>query len=157
MLARQIAIGFGIAIILPLLVYYGVSALHPAPKWQAFHTAMESPKPTATDEERKAFFDKQQADNEAYAAAAQEFARILIIAATPLGIGAILIGAYMRLHAIGTGLILGGILTVADGYWSYWQYLEDSVRFVSLLAGFVVLLFVGYRQIPVNRAGPLAR
>jgi hypothetical protein len=34
MLALQIAIGFGIAIIFPLLVYYGVSTFHPAPQQQ---------------------------------------------------------------------------------------------------------------------------
>ena len=105
MLARQIAIGFGIAIIFPLLVYYGVSTLHPSPKWQTFHETIQAPGPTATNEERKAFLDKQQADNTAYGAAAKDFARILIIVATPLGVGAILVGAYMRLHAIGTGLI----------------------------------------------------
>jgi len=31
MLARQIAIGFGIAVIFPLLVYYGVATFYPPP------------------------------------------------------------------------------------------------------------------------------
>jgi hypothetical protein len=64
-----------------------------------------------------------------------------------LGIAAILIGAYLPLYAIGTGLIFGGIFSVGAGYLGYWSYLDDWVRFVSLLAGFVILLFVGYHRI----------
>ena len=44
------------------------------------------------------------------------------------------------------GLIFGGIETLAFGYWNYWQYLDDWMRFVSLIAGFCILVFVGYRQ-----------
>lgn len=32
MLGRQIAVGFGIAIVFPLLIYYGVSTFHSAPE-----------------------------------------------------------------------------------------------------------------------------
>ena len=35
MLARQIAIGFGIAIVFPLLVYYGVASIYTPPKLPA--------------------------------------------------------------------------------------------------------------------------
>jgi hypothetical protein len=63
-----------------------------------------------------------------------------------LGLAAILIGAYLSFQAIGTGLILGGILSVSWGYWSYWSYLDDWIRFVSLLAGFAILIFVGIRR-----------
>ena len=56
-------------------------------------------------------------------------------------------GRNLGLHSIGTGLILGGILTVGHGYFRYWPYLEDWVRFVSLLAGFSILLFVGYWRV----------
>jgi uncharacterized membrane protein YphA (DoxX/SURF4 family) len=143
MLARQIAIGFGIAIILPLLIHYGVSTFYPAPR-------LESPiaqlAPNATADERKEYFAQQQQRQKAYSAAAKEFARILVIVATPLGIAAILIGAYLSLQAVGTGLIFGGILTVAWGYWSYWSHLDDWIRFVSLLSGFAILIFVGIRR-----------
>ena len=69
---------------------------------------------------------------------AKEFARILIIVSTPLGVAAILVGAYLSFQAVGTGLIFGGILAISWGYWSYWWYLDDWIRFVSLLAGFAV-------------------
>ena len=153
MLARQIAVGFGIAVIFPLLVYYGVATFYPAPKRQAIVAAVMMP-PNPTPEERQTFSEKQrerehkqQEQDEAFKNAAKDFARHLVIFSTPLGVAAILIGAYIPLHAIGTGLIFGGIFTVAWGYWSYWFYLDDWVRFVSLLAGFLTLLFVGHRRI----------
>jgi hypothetical protein len=161
MLARQIAVGFGIALIFPLLVYYGVASLFPPPKMQTLAAAVRIMPPNPTPEERQQYMDEQQqrqkdahANQEAYAAAAKEFARHLVIVATLLGVAAILIGAYLPLYAIGTGLIFGGILTVGTGYWSYWSYLENWVRFVSLLAGFAILLFVGYYRVAAPNTRP---
>jgi hypothetical protein len=143
MLARQIAIGFGIAIIFPLLIHYGVATFHPAPK---FESPLASLAPNATPDERKEYFAQQQQRQKTYADAAREFARVLIFVSTPLGLAAILVGAYLAFQAVGTGLIFGGIFAVSWGYWSYWWYLDDWIRFVSLLAGFAVLLFVGIRR-----------
>jgi len=70
-----------------------------------------------------------------------------VLAAAPLGVAAIFVGAYLPFYAIGTGLIFGGIFTVGLGYWNYWSFLEDWIRFVSLLAGFLILLFVGYYRV----------
>jgi hypothetical protein len=151
MLARQIAIGFGIAVIFPLLIFYGVSTFHPAPKTQDYYKTNCVLRSGAPAEERRECEEKRQAERAAYEAAAKSFSRILVLIATPLGVAAILVGASLSLYAIGTGLILGGIFAVGCGYWSYWQYLEDWARFVSLLAGFAILLFVGYRRISVGR------
>ena len=162
MLARQIAIGFGIAVIFPLLVYYGLATLFPPPKMATVSEPFSAMPPNPTPEERQKYIDEQKqrqkeirANQEAYAAAAKDFARHLVLVAAPLGVAAILIGAYLPLYAIGTGLIFAGIFTVGSGYWSYWQYLENWVRFGSLLAGFVILLFVGYYRVsgPNTRPG----
>jgi uncharacterized membrane protein YphA (DoxX/SURF4 family) len=122
MLARQIAIGFGIAIIFPLLVYYGVSTFHSAPKIQSMFATRQLPV-NATADERREFNDEQRHRQEAYSDAAREFARILVIVSTPLGLAAILIGTYLTFLSVGTGLIFGGIFTVVWGYWAYWSYL----------------------------------
>lgn len=149
MLGRQIAVGFGIAVIFPMMVYYGVSTFFLPPK------PMEVPPPytvapNATPEERQKQLNDQREEQrqkkEAYDSAAKGFAHHLVVISTPLGVAAILIGAYLALHAIGTGLIFGGIFTVSWGYWNYWSYLEDWMRFVSLLMGFAILLFVGFRR-----------
>jgi hypothetical protein len=146
MLARQIAIGFGIAIIFPLLVYYGVKTFHPAPVLEPTPIA-EQYNTQQTPEERRAIQQKQRDRQEAYAAKAKEFARVLIIVSTPLGLAAIFLGTYLTNMAVGTGLLLGGILTVTHGYWGYWSYADDWLRFVSLLIGLAVLVFVGHQRI----------
>jgi len=144
MLARQIAIGFGLAIIFPLLVYYGVRTFSPPPKWPPFEYEAQA----ATAEERRAQNEKRKVERATYNDQAKAFARVLIIASTPLGIGAILIGMLLHSASVGTGLILGGIVTVAHGYWGYWNYADDWLRFVSLLLGFGILLFVAYWRWP---------
>jgi uncharacterized membrane protein YphA (DoxX/SURF4 family) len=159
MLARQIAIGFGIAVIFPLLVYYGVATFDPPPHMESITMPTVMPNPTpeerlAYQQARKAFDEQFKRARDEYLAAEKAFVRILILVSTPLGVAAILIGAFTRLHSIGTGLILGGIATVGFGYWNYWQFLADWMRFVSLLAGFAILVFVAYRQFAVTRGSP---
>jgi hypothetical protein len=149
MLARQFAIGFGIAIIFPLLVYYGVRTFHSPPKWP--ETELSSPQ---TPEERVAREQRQRERRQVYDALSRDFARVLIIVSTPLGIAAIVIGTIVSLPSVGTGLILGGIFTVAHGYWGYWTYADDWLRFVSLILGFAVLLFVAYWRWPRAGAEP---
>jgi hypothetical protein len=135
-LARQIAVDFGIALFFPLLVYYGVETFYPSPKRQIIVTATLVPTPNPAPEQPKAYEEqrqKRQEQQQAYDAAAKNFARVLVMVSTPLGVAAILIGAYLALNSIGTGLIFGGIFSIVWGYYGYWQYLDDWIRFVSLL------------------------
>jgi hypothetical protein len=150
MLARQIAIGFGIAVVFPMLIHYGVSTFFAAPKYSVMVTATSA---GASPEERRANEAERRQQQAAYEAAAKAFARVLVIVAAPLGLLAMLIGAYLSLQAIGTGLIFGGISTVAWGYYCYWYYLDDWVRFLLLLIGFAVLLFIGVRRAASSTAG----
>jgi uncharacterized membrane protein YphA (DoxX/SURF4 family) len=144
MLARQIVIGFGIAVILPLLVYYSVSTFYPIPKTPNDGTT-ECMMLAVTPEQRVECWRKQRTMLDARDAENKEFSWRLVAVGTPLGVSAILIGAYLSIYEVGTGLILGGILTVTFGFWSHWQYIESWARLVSLLVGFVILLFLGYR------------
>ena len=60
---------------------------------------------------------------------------------------ALLVGTFLRLQATGTGLMFGGIFAVIDGYCNYWDHLSAGFKFISLLAAFIVLIFVGYRRL----------
>lgn len=72
------------------------------------------------------------------------FQRRLFFVATPIGLAAIIIGSFLAVQAVGAGLIFGGIFTLIDGYCWYWSELQDWMRFLSLLAAFVVLVVIGY-------------
>jgi len=146
MLARQIVVGFGIAAIFPWLILYGLSTVYPQPKREDFFGVELAPPPSATAEERKAYAEQQKKSRDAFNVAARNFARVLFSISTVLGVAAIAAGAHITSNTIGAGLILGGISSLAIGYWGHAYYLDNWMRFLSLLAGFGALLYVGFRK-----------
>ena len=147
MLARQIAIGFGIAVVFPLLVYYGVSTFSPAPKWSNFHEQVTYI-PNQTREEIIARQEKQKAEDAAYTEANRVFSLRLLCVAAPVGYLAIILGSLRAASGLGSGSMFGGIFAVTIGYWFHWSYVEDWIRFVSLFVALAVLVVVAYRQFP---------
>ena len=148
MLAKKFALGFGIAIILPMLVHYGVSTFSPAPKWQDRYGANDYQDYQNATPEEKARFNKERSTKETIWLEKEKiFEKHLFLVAVPIGIVAIIVGAVSPIQAIGTGLMFGGIFTLVDGYCWYWSELQDWMRFLSLLAAFVVLIFIGYRKL----------
>lgn len=139
MLAKKLALGFGLAIIFPMMIHYGVSTFTPAPKPESY-IRQEEFNQRATPEEKKQ-------KEEARESAQQQFEKHLYIVAVPLGLVVILVGAFSRVQSIGSGLMIGGIFSITDGYINYWSQLADWMRFLSLLAAFVILLIVGYKKI----------
>ncbi len=152
MLARQFAIGFGIAIIFPLLIYYGVATFYPPPKINWYQAGLTGP--NATTEQRQEAFEKQEEARQVYDQEARKFARVLFWVAAPLGTIALLAGAWIKFHAIGAGLMFGGISTVAEGCWHYWDYLPNGFRFGSLLIAFAVLVVVAYMKLMPRGSTP---
>ena len=148
MLAKKFALGFGIAIILPMMVHYGVSTFSPSPKWENYNTGYYAANNNESSpaEKAKAQQEWQKKDRE-YRNVQKIFQFRLFVVAVPVGIAAILIGAFSPIQAIGTGLMFGGIFTLVDGYACYWSDLQDWMRFLSLLAAFAVLIYIGYRKL----------
>jgi len=148
MLAKKFALGFGIAIILPMLVHYGVSTFSPAPKLQDRYENYSYQKyQNATPEEKIKLDKERDAATKRWQEKEKIFQKHLFFVAVPIGLAAIIIGAVSLIQAIGTGLMFGGIFTLVDGYCWYWSELQDWMRFLSLLAAFVVLIFIGYRKL----------
>lgn len=149
MLAKKFALGFGIAVILPMLVHYGVSTFTPMPRWQDYYGygGYYAQDNNATPEQKAKLQDERKKKEEAYRNSEKRFQQHLFFVAVPVGIAAIIIGALSSIQAIGTGLMFGGIFTLMDGYICYWSELQDWMRFLSLLAAFIVLIFIGYRKL----------
>ena len=148
MLAKKFALGFCIAIILPMLVHYGVSTFSPAPKWQdRYDTYSYQRYDKATPEQRVEIDRERKERDRIWREKEKVFQKNLFIIAVPVGIAAIIFGAVMPIQAIGTGLMFGGIFSLTEGYMFYWSELQDWMRFLSLLVAFVVLIYVGYRKL----------
>jgi hypothetical protein len=148
MLAKKFALGFGIAIIFPIMVHYGVSTFVPSPKWQdRYSNSYYQDYSKATPEEKaKLDQERKQRDME-WTTKEKRFQGVLFSVAVPLGIAAIIIGSLAAIQAIGTGLMFGGIFLLLDGYICYWSELADSMRFLSLLLAFIVLMYIGYKKL----------
>ena len=137
MIAKKFALAFGIAVVFPAMIHYAVSSFSPEPRWQDYHV-------TPLIDSNSAEYQKKDAE---YKAAEKVFEKHLFAVAVPLGLITIVVGAFLGVHAIGTGLMFGGIFSVSDGYFNYWSELSPKLKFSSLLAAFIVLLVVGYRKL----------
>ena len=150
MLARQIAIGFGIAVVFPLLIYYAVATFASPPTFNLNYVAAPITPNASPEERQQAQQERQRAQQEAqkiYAEKVRHFTLMLFWIAVPLGLAAIVGGGWARPNGIATGFLLGGILTLGQGCYFRWVYLSNSLRFASLLAALLALLFVGIRTV----------
>ncbi|MDD2866490.1 MAG: hypothetical protein PHO59_04110 [Candidatus Omnitrophica bacterium] len=150
MLAKKFALGFGIAVIFPMMIHYGVATFVPEPRWQDYHRmdeAMQMNRQNMTQAEKQQASAKRQKQEDAWRYDQKRFQRALFSIAAPLGIMAIIVGSLVTIQAIGTGLMFGGIFSVLDGYCNYWSELPDGARFVSLLLAFIVLIYIGWRKL----------
>ncbi len=152
MLAKKIILGFGIAALLPLMVFYGVSTFSPRPQYrdyqiENYHEKHEraSAEEQIELEEEKSRLEQQRRDDR------KKFERNVFFVAVPVGIIALVAGSIIAIQAIGGGLMLGGIFTLTEGYFCYWSELDDWMRFVSLVVGFIVLMFIGCRKLSTKQ------
>jgi hypothetical protein len=144
MLAKKIALSIGLAIIFPVMIHYGVSTFFPAPNWNDYNVQINQ---NGTPEYINQQIAEHNRKQELGIAAQNRYEKHLFVIAVPLGLAAIFFGAFARVQAIGTGMMLGGIFSICDGYYNFWYELADWKRFLSFLAAFIVLLFVGYKKI----------
>lgn len=165
MLARKIILGFGFAVLTPMLIHYGIDVFAPRYSWRASSEAdaaiyrrtaeLRQQERRATSEAEKAKIQDQldQLENQrrgrqqARQAQEDQSGRVHFFVGVPLGILVTLIGSFIRVQAVGGGLMLGGIFTFSDGCWSYWTELPSSGRFLVLLVAFAVLLWIGYQRL----------
>ncbi|MBP9854592.1 MAG: hypothetical protein KBD53_06980 [Candidatus Omnitrophica bacterium] len=148
MLAKKIAVGFGIAIILPMLVHYGVKTFSPEPKWgDQYESYYYQDYQNASVEEKKKLTEERRKKDQEFSFKRKKFEEKLFCVALPVGIIAIVVGSVISVQAIGAGLIFGGIFSLVNGYCWYWSELQDWMRFLSLLIAFVVILFCSYMKL----------
>jgi len=146
MLALQLVIGVGIALLFPLLIYTGVAAVKPPPK-PSNRTNLQA---ETSEEIKRANRERIDAENEELRRARVKYAKLLFNVMTPAELAAVLAGYLVGINAIGIGLLTGGILCLVYGYAGYWSALPQPMRFASVLAGLLLLLFIGIRYLGVS-------
>jgi hypothetical protein len=152
----QFLVTISIAILVPLLVHTGVSLLRPFPRVEyrveifADTGAVTREHTKAGEDEIRAVEKRQNDKIKAFDEATRPYFQLLFFV-TPLGLLAMLVGWYTQIASVGTGLILCGMITVVDGYAGYWNHLDGRTRFVSLLIGLGMAVFVIHRRLVATR------
>lgn len=169
MLARKIILGFGIAMLVPMLTHYGIDIFVPSPmeawrvqgqrssqQYRQLAQLREQERRAATEDEKAKLRQqidlleqRREGEQQSREALQAQSKRVRFFVAIPIGILATLAGASLAAHAVGSGLMLGGIFTFTNGCWWYWADLPATSRFLVLLIGFGVLWWIGYRRLPV--------
>jgi hypothetical protein len=146
MLALQLVIGVGIALLCPLLIYTGVATIKAPPK-PSDRTNLQA---ETSEEIKRSNRERIQRDQEDLRRARIAYAKILFTVMAPAGLAAVIGGYLIGVNAIGVGLLTGGILCLVYGYAGYWSALPMPMRFVSILAGLLMLLLIGISYLGVS-------
>lgn len=129
---RNMAIGIGVVILLPLILHVGVRLVVKEPSRP--HTRNLS----YESEEYQTLNQKYQSEQKIYE-------KYYFYIATVVGIVTIIAGVLTPMPFLGMGFILGGIVCLAHGYFRYWDEMHDLVKFISLLLALILLIISSYR------------
>ena len=150
MLARKIILGFGFAVLMPMLIHCGIDAFVPGPDDRAHYQEIERLREHEKDaqaQERASLSARREQLAAAHTARKDQSERIHFFVGAPIGILVTLAGSFIRAQAIGGGLMLGGIFTFTGGCAYYWADLSRPGRFFVLLVAFAALLWIGYQRL----------
>ena len=150
MLARKIILGFGFAVLMPMLIHNGLDVFCPhldSPAYYRELRKLREREDKASGGEKAQLYAQREQLETTHDAQNARSERIHFFVGAPIGILVTLIGSLIRAQAIGGGLMLGGICTFTGGCAYYWTDLSRPGRFAVLLVAFAVLLWVGYQRL----------
>lgn len=147
MLAKKIAVGFGIAFLLPLVVYYGVNTFQPRPNPDDYRVKDIEERYGDAGPLERAELKKQHCEAyERLKADTGLFNKYLFLVAMAVGLIVIYAGLVIKTQPIGAGLLFGGLLVFGMGYVFSWNGLLNWLKFYSVLVCLSVLMFIGGRN-----------
>ncbi len=123
---RNISIGIGIMILLPLMTHVGTRLIIKDPPRSSYNSPV-------------------------YKLEQKKFAKYYFYVTTVVGIAAIAAGIVSPLPFLGMGFILGGVFCITAGYFRYWDELNDLIKFISLLIALVLLVVSSFKFIRVDK------
>ncbi len=137
-----------IAVLLVLLVIFGVEAFYPAPEYPEFLERPANAPPYDSPESEEWWQEWQEEWDRVREAHRQETAvyhRSIFFIVLPLGVVFAIGGTLIRrrLDIFGAGLILGGMATMISAVVP--DDLDSKLRFAGIAAALAVLVFVGYK------------
>jgi len=147
------AIAMGMALLIPMLITYGVNLLHPPPDHEDYQSVgLPGPGPVSEEEAaRREELSKKDRDN--FNAARMEYEQLFFYVALPVGLALVVGGVFVGVSSISNGMVFGGVFTLIMGYYSNWNQLSDGIKFVSLLIALALFVFAAYRTYSRSQTG----
>lgn len=133
---KNMAIGIGIMILLPLLTNVGTQLVIKKPSFVSYTYSGDST-------EHKEARDKYELEN-------NRFATNYFYIASSVGIVSIIIGVIAP-AALGMGFVLGGVFSLVLGYVAAWDVLSDLFKFITLLVALILLVLGSFKMIKLDK------
>lgn len=131
---RELALGFGIALLLPIVTHYIALVIHPRP---AFPTEINNY--TRLEEQKNnpaaILFKEQRVKSDT----------VYLYITFSICIITLILGTFISSPAIGMGLILGSLICLAQGFCMYLGSLSDGFKLCYFAIILLLLLFLSYR------------
>ncbi len=138
-----------IAIVFAMFVNYGVSTFYKAPEFKDFSPddCPEGRYPLPMEEKETYRAECDEWANEEFRAVEDRYETNVFIALVILGVMGLILGVLLKLEAVSTGLLLGGLMTLLFATMRYWARLFDYARFIILGVVLVILIWIGYKKL----------
>lgn len=122
---KQIAVWLSITVLLPLTVWFGTSVFHPPPESKHYYRSTsrlgEKIRESKDEAQKEKLYQEQYRLEDEMEAAWRDYYRTMFWVAYPIGLVTLIIGVFFPVHAVGAGLMFGGLSSLSAGCYSYWD------------------------------------
>ena len=158
-------LALSVMIIFALFIGYGIEVFNPTPDSRDIYSAYSFDECEAAGGEWKddRVPNRVVADGESegsggedygYCSTSKEFenlregkAKIVFIASLIIGIIGVVVASFLKVNSVSSGILGGSVLTMLYGTIRYWQYAQNTLKFVLLGLALAVLIYLGYKKI----------
>jgi hypothetical protein len=148
MRVKHFAVGLGIALLLPLSVYYAVALVRPAPNEEVHGTRLaeldERIRSAKAEPQKEGLRGKKRQLERQHEEQKKRHEQLLFPIGYLVGISTIILGTLTGVRGVSVGALFGGLFTLTYACFSYWDTMADWLRFVSLVGALALLTALGW-------------
>lgn len=173
---RKLFLAIGIAIVFNLFTNYGIATFYEAPQYddfcsegrfgpRQFGTEASCEKFVASADlqtscaEQKGYIDYEydaegcaiaascNTCNKEYQDAREPYDANVFIILTVLGVAALIAGVILKTESVGSGFLMGGVLSILIATLRNWSNFGDIIRFLILGAVLALLVYIGIKKL----------
>lgn len=84
--------------------------------------------------------------NKEFQEAEKPYAKNSFIIIIVLGLIAVIVGSYLKLTSVSSGIMGGGVLVMIYAAMRFWRNLDEYLRFAVLVITLIILIWIGYKK-----------